>query len=110
MNLLADESVDNGIIVLLESVGHSVYSITKWHAGITDIQVLELSLTRKELLLTEDKDFGELTIRFNRPNSGIVLISANDLTVSERFEILSDVLLRYDNELLHCFTVIDSKD
>ena len=107
---MADESVDNGIIALLRGQGFDVYSIAKENSGISDTQVLEISLHRKELLLTEDKDFGELTIRFNRANNGIILIRANDLSVNERFALLLDVLQRYEDELLQCFTVIDSKD
>lgn len=110
MNLVADESVDNGIVSLLEENGYIVYSISKYNASIDDEQVLKIAVDKQALLLTEDKDFGELTIRFKKVNSGIILIRANELTVVQRYTILQDVLKKYGDELLKCFTVIDSEN
>jgi predicted nuclease of predicted toxin-antitoxin system len=109
MNLVADESVDNGIVSLLEKNSAVVYSIAKHHASIDDEQVLKIAVEKQALLLTEDKDFGELTIRFKKLNNGIILIRANELTVIQRYSILQNVLQKYGNELLKCFTVIDSE-
>jgi predicted nuclease of predicted toxin-antitoxin system len=108
MKLLADESLDHGIIRMLEENGFSVYSITDNCSGISDDEVLQLAFVRNELLLTEDKDFGELTIRFNKPNCGIILVRANDQSCSERFEFLLHVLHEKEAELKQCFVVIDS--
>lgn len=110
MRLIADESLDNGIIQLLEKNGFQVYSISKHHQGIGDDEVLALSVGRKELLITEDKDFGELTIRFNKENVGIVLIRANGLSTDERFEMLHGLLGQYGEELKRYFTVLDSNN
>ncbi|MCG3166356.1 MAG: hypothetical protein POELPBGB_02134 [Bacteroidia bacterium] len=108
MKLIADESVDGRIISRLEQNGFSVYSIAKHQASIGDEEVLKISVEKQLLLLTEDKDFGELTIRFQKPNCGIILIRANELDVAQRYSMLENTLKNHRNELLKCFTVIDS--
>jgi len=63
MNLLADESVDYAIIAALRNKGFVVRSISEEHPGIKDKEVLSKAILYNCLLLTEDKDFGELTYR-----------------------------------------------
>lgn len=59
---LADESVDFRIIKSLRGK-YDVQAVIEIHAGITDEEVLQLANHMEALLLTEDKDFGELTFR-----------------------------------------------
>lgn len=110
MRLLADESVDFGIIECLRENGHEVDSIAHIAPGIADDAVLEMSVRNNTLLLTEDKDFGELTIRFKKPNCGIVLIRAHELVATQRASIVNRILVSESDRLLHCFTVITGED
>lgn len=109
MNLVADESVDQGITELLEQAGLNIYSITRHNQGITDIEVLNIAVKKNVLLITEDKDFGELTIRLKKTNSGIVLIRANHLTLDKRASILLKTLETFKEELKQYLTVIDDE-
>jgi predicted nuclease of predicted toxin-antitoxin system len=63
MNIVADESVDFGIISLLRQKGIEVLSIAEKNFGIKDEEVLTIAVKNQSLLITEDKDFGELTYR-----------------------------------------------
>jgi Domain of unknown function (DUF5615) len=60
MILLADESVDRPIVERLRQDGHDVTYVAELSPSISDEQVLQEANTRNALLLTEDKDFGEL--------------------------------------------------
>ena len=59
-SLIADESVDFNIINLLRKKGYTVRAIAESDSALSDENVLKISVTKKLLLLTEDKDFGEL--------------------------------------------------
>jgi predicted nuclease of predicted toxin-antitoxin system len=63
MTIVADESVDFGIILLLRQKGITVLSIAEESFGIKDEEVLAIAVKNKCMLITEDKDFGELTYR-----------------------------------------------
>ena len=60
MNLVADENIDRSIVERLRSDGHTVTWITELSPGISDEVVLREAVTRSAVLVTEDKDFGEL--------------------------------------------------
>jgi predicted nuclease of predicted toxin-antitoxin system len=60
MNLVADESVDSGIIRQLRKIGINVISISENSSGIKDNEVLKIADKNQCLLITEDKDLGEL--------------------------------------------------
>ena len=61
MNLLADEGVDRQIVERLRQEGHHVVYIAEVEPGITDEVVLDRANEINALLITLDKDFGELT-------------------------------------------------
>lgn len=74
MKIVADESVDYRIILELRKNGYNVLAIEDSNKGSEDEMVLEISLKENSLLMTEDKDFGELVFRLNKAHIGIVLI------------------------------------
>lgn len=70
MNLVMDESVDRPIIERLQQEGHVVFSIADVSPSITDDEVLQQANDRSALLMTADKDFGELVFRQGRVHAG----------------------------------------
>ena len=60
MNLVADESVDSPIVERLRQDGHAVFYIAELDPGIDDGAVLDEANRSGALLITSDKDFGEL--------------------------------------------------
>lgn len=86
--IVADESVDIEIVSVLRSAGFEVYSIVENHPGWSDTQVLELAFHKKAYLITEDKDFGELTYRLRRPSHGILLVRLIEEASEEKAAIV----------------------
>jgi predicted nuclease of predicted toxin-antitoxin system len=74
MNLLADESVDKPIVELLRQDGHDVLYVAEMQPGIPDDVVLQRGNEHRALLVTEDKDFGELVYRQGLVHLGVILI------------------------------------
>ena len=62
MKIVADENVDKEIVDRLRADGHNVVFITEDDPGIDDQTVLNRSLKIDGVLLTADKDFGDLII------------------------------------------------
>jgi hypothetical protein len=63
MNLVADEGIDKAIVDLLRTAGFSVRYFAEFGSGATDQAVLAAANDAQSLLLTSDKDFGELIFR-----------------------------------------------
>ncbi len=63
MNFVADENIETSIIERLREDGHQVLSVAEMEPGILDDEVLDRANQASALLLTNDKDFGELVFR-----------------------------------------------
>ena len=77
--IVADESVDFRIVIQVREKGIHVYSVLEELTSAKDEIVLKTAFDNNALLLTEDKDFGELVFRLQMPHSGILLIKIADL-------------------------------
>lgn len=74
MNFLADESCAGPVIRVLREASHDVVAISEVAAGAPDDQVLERALNEKRVLITEDRDFGELVYARGRSSTGVILV------------------------------------
>jgi predicted nuclease of predicted toxin-antitoxin system len=106
MNLLADESVDIQIVAKLRQDGHDVLYIAEIAPGISDDVVLSGASARSALLITADKDFGELVFRHGKVTTGILLIRLAGLSPETKSEIVSLVLREHGSKLPGSFTVV----
>src|SRR5262249_10261323 len=74
MRLLANENFPGTAVAALRDAGHDVLWVRTDYPGATDQAVLYTAQAQERILLTFDKDFGELAFRSNLPaKSGIVL-------------------------------------
>jgi predicted nuclease of predicted toxin-antitoxin system len=74
MNLLADEGIDKPIVDVLRNNDFDVVYILETHPGADDEFILAMANTHKRILLTQDKDFGELVFRLKNVHYGVILI------------------------------------
>ena len=74
MRFLADESCDFAVVRALRAAGHDVHAVAELAFGSDDIVVMDLALREARILLTEDKDFGQLVYAYSRQSSGVIFI------------------------------------
>jgi predicted nuclease of predicted toxin-antitoxin system len=106
MKLLVDEGVDKPIVDLLRATGFDVHYILETHRGIEDEKVLQIANEEDRILLTQDKDFGEMVFRLQKVHLGIILIRLGTNTSAEKARLVNYALLEYGEKLINAFTVI----
>ena len=106
MNLLADESVDRPIVDRLRADNHPVLYVAELAPGISDDEVLQRANRSGALLITADRDFGELVFRLGRIHRGVVLIRLAGLSLEAKAHTVSRVVADRGDGLLHAFSVI----
>jgi predicted nuclease of predicted toxin-antitoxin system len=106
VKFLADEGVDRQIVETLRQSGHQVLYVAEMEPGITDESVLALANRESALLLTADKDFGEMAFRQRLHMHGIVLIRLAGLSPIRKAETVASAVNQHAGELPHAFTVI----
>ena len=102
--IVADESVDFRIVSQLREVGFLVHSISEGQSSIKDEQVLAIAVDRDALLITEDKDFGELVFRFQLKHRGILLIRIEE--ANQKVESVANAITANYAELKEKFAVL----
>ena len=106
MNVLADEGVDFPVVERLRGDGHEVLYIAEMDPGISDEKVLALANDKNALLLTADKDFGELVYRLRRISAGVLLMRLAGLSPARKATLVSSVVRDHGEKLIHTFTVV----
>ena len=106
MNVLADESVDGPIVAGLRRDNHHVQYVTEMSPGTTDDEVLSAADRSGALLLTGDKDFGELVFRLQRASHGVVLVWLAGLSVPLKTRVVCQAMVQHGREMTGAFTVI----
>lgn len=109
MKFLADECCDAELVSLLRSEGHDVLYVMEFEPGALDKEVLEKAFTEERILLTEDKDFGELTCRFKKPTYSIILLRFEVRESHLKWPRLKQLIDDYGFRLKGYFVVIDQK-
>lgn len=108
MNFLANENFPLSSIKLLRNSGHNVVSILEETPGAKDSHILKRAYKEKLIILTFDRDYGELIYRHRAlPPRGIVYFRFDPSTPQEPAEILSKILNQKAISLLEKFTVIE---
>ena len=108
MNLLADESVDGPVVDRLRQQGHEVVYVAELSPGMADDQVLQYANEHNALLLTADKDFGELVFRLGRAHRGVVLLRLAGLPEAVKAERVASVFRDHAAKLVGGFSVVSS--
>lgn len=106
MKFLADESVDRQVVDQLRIDGHEVWYVSEMEPGIPDDLVLSRANQEMAILVTADKDFGELVFRQKRISMGVILTRLAGLSPGQKAELVSAAISQHIPELESAFTVI----
>lgn len=89
--------------------GHDILYVAELESGLSDVGVLQRANDMSALLLTLDKDFGELVFQQSlRTSFGVVLIRLSGVTVERKAEIVSAAFRQHEGDFLRSFSVITS--
>ena len=72
MNLIADENLDAAVVAFLRNEGHDVLWMVELAPGTSDMDILKIARQDQRVILTFDRDFGELV--FHRGESAVGII------------------------------------
>jgi predicted nuclease of predicted toxin-antitoxin system len=107
VKFLADECCDHGLVEALRQSGYDVLYVLESKPGATDDDVLALALDERRIIITEDKDFGELVYRLKKPAYGIILIRIGVKNRSLKWPRMKKLLEAYPERCTGRFVVID---
>lgn len=107
MRFLANENFPLPSVHLLRRAGHDVVSITEESPGIADDQILRRAIGDERVILTFDRDYGELIYRIGMPAAAVLYLRYDPNSPQEPALHILRLLQIADLDLTHRFTVAD---
>lgn len=106
MKFFADEGLDFMLVDSLRQNSHEVIYAAEEMKGANDKDILDKAVKENCILITKDKDFGEMVIRNKMHSSGVILIRIEKLNLSDNCLFVVHLINKYALELTNSFTVI----
>lgn len=106
MELLIDECLGPTVARWLKGEGHDVVSIFDAARGMDDAQIFAWAVREDRVLVTADKDFGDLVFRDHRDHRGVILLRLDDMTSANVIRVLSELFAQHGDQIDHHFVVV----
>lgn len=106
MRFLVDECTGSFVARWLRAQGHEVFSVYDHARGLSDVEVSTKAQAEGWILVTNDKDFGELVFRRRHPHHGIVLLRLDDERAAMKIVTLRRLLENHAERLAGRFVVV----
>lgn len=106
MKFLADESCDSIIVRSLRGAGYDVVSISEISPGIGDLSVIDKAIRERRILLTEDKDFGQLVFANQASSGGVIFLRFPAQARTTIAKTTVDFINHHKEEIMGCFVVL----
>ena len=106
MRFLVDESVSGDVTNYLRSSGHDVLSIVEAARGAIDEEILARASAEQRILITNDKDFGELVFRSGQAHHGVLLLRLRNGVAYNQVQTLAALLRQYPDYIAEQFAIL----
>lgn len=105
MRFLVDECTGSKVAQWLRNENHEVFSVFDEARGMTDEEVLMKAFAETWILITNDKDFGEMVFRERRNHHGVIFLRLDNERAANKIEVLRRLLESYSEKLPEEFVV-----
>src|SRR5579859_3945531 len=100
MKFLLDENADARLATYLERLGHDVTSVARGYTpGASDASLLSLAEAEQRILITNDRDFGELVFHQRHTHTGVILFRLRSVSLASKIAALDRTLTQHTEEL-----------
>src|SRR3989338_8877650 len=106
LSFLVDESSGFKIYKFLLEKGFNTKFVGEIMSRAPDEEVLALADKENRILITNDKDFGELIFRLNKPSSGVILLRLNIDSPNKMQKYVEETIKILSNKLKSSFVVV----
>jgi predicted nuclease of predicted toxin-antitoxin system len=106
MRFLADVCCPKQVEDLLVSQGHDVLLARAVAHDAEDVDLLALAARERRIVLTRDKDYGDLTVAAEKPAHGIVLFRLPGSDGSYHAERMAELIRTDGHRLSKCIVVV----
>jgi predicted nuclease of predicted toxin-antitoxin system len=105
LRFLVDVGVGKKVENWLSEHGYDVQSVRALNPRMPDQEILQIAVTEARMVVTMDKDFGEMIYRSGLAHHGVLLLRCEAATGEEKARIVAKILMQYADKLMNKFCV-----
>ena len=105
MKFVIDVGVGRSVETQLAAEGYEVLPVRDRDPHLADQEILRWAVQEQAIVVTMDKDFGDLIWKERLPHAGIILLRMEDATGPERAAAMRRIVREFGAELPQRFTV-----
>jgi predicted nuclease of predicted toxin-antitoxin system len=95
VNILVDVSAGQGVADAIRALGHDTHFVRDRDPTMPDADILAWAVAEQRLVVTMDKDFGELVYRSGLPHAGVLLLRLEAVRTAEKVRIVTEILANH---------------
>ena len=105
LRFLIDVGVGRRIEQYLTKEGYDTKAVRDIDPCMEDEEIIRLAHSEKRMVVTMDKDFGELVYHSSMAHCGVLLLRLEDATGPEKLEVVQFIMQHYSDRIKNCFCV-----
>ena len=100
-----DECAGTSVVTCLRSEGYDAVAVAEIMPEADDEEILEYAVSEQRIVVTNDKDFGEMVFRGGRAHRGVVLLRLRDERAENKARAMKAVLAQVGERLQNHYVV-----
>lgn len=105
LKFFVDLGVGKDVESLLTELRFDMKTVRFLDRFMSDEAIIELSNKEQRIIITMDKDFGELVFRSGYGHSGVLLLRLEDTIGAEKRKVVEEILKTFSDKLSNNFCV-----
>ena len=106
IKFLADVNMEKPLVDYLSGQGYDIKWVPDYNCEMADEDLLKLANEEKRILITNDKDFGELIFLQRRLSYGTILFRVKGRNSQEKVKLMKKVLMGHRDAILNHYIVM----
>jgi predicted nuclease of predicted toxin-antitoxin system len=105
LRFLVDVGVGRKVERWLIENGYDVSAVRDTNPKASDIDILEKAVSESRIVITMDKDFGELICYSGKAHAGVIILRLADARANEKIEVLKNILRDHSDQIENSLSV-----
>lgn len=105
IKFIVDVGVGKLVEEYLSNTGYDILSVRDIDPKLPDEQIITIAYNEDRIIITMDKDFGELVYHSLLPHAGVILLLLDDADGIEKTKVVTNILKEYSHQLKKSFCV-----
>jgi predicted nuclease of predicted toxin-antitoxin system len=109
LKFLVDVGVGRRVEEHLLEKGYDTKAVRSIDQRMPDQEIIRLATSERRMIITMDKDFGELVYHSELNHCGILLLRLEEASGVDKQRIISEILAKYSDRMKNHFCVYQNK-